>query len=41
MNSEQTLVILKRFEAPGEVRVLDKGRFEVVHFGGMRATCPY
>jgi hypothetical protein len=41
MNSEQTTVILKRFEAPDEVRVLKKGRFELVHLGGMtigRAT---
>jgi len=41
MNSEQTMVILKRFEAPDEVRVLEKGRFELVHLGGMtigRAT---
>jgi hypothetical protein len=41
MNSDQTAVILKRFEAPDEVRVLEKGRFELVHLGGMtigRAT---
>ncbi len=34
-------VILKRFETPDEVRVLQKGRFELVHLGGMtigRAT---
>lgn len=34
-------VILKRFDRPDEVRVLKKGRFEVVHLGGMtlgRAT---
>jgi mannose-6-phosphate isomerase-like protein (cupin superfamily) len=33
--------ILKRFENPDEVRVFDKGRFEIVHVGGMavgRAT---
>jgi len=33
--------ILKRFDAPDEVRVFDKGRFEVVHIAGMtigRAT---
>lgn len=33
--------ILKRFENPDEVRVFDKGRFEIVHIGGMtvgRAT---
>jgi quercetin dioxygenase-like cupin family protein len=28
-------VILKRFEAPDEVRVFDKGRFEVVRIGGL------
>jgi quercetin dioxygenase-like cupin family protein len=41
MNSDQTAVILKRFEAPDEARVLEKGRFELVHLGGMtigRAT---
>jgi hypothetical protein len=27
--------ILKRFESPDEVRVFDKGRFEIVHIGGM------
>lgn len=34
-------VILKRFEQPDEVRNFEKGRFEVVHIGGMtigRAT---
>ena len=41
MNSDQAAVLLKRFEAPDEVRVLEKGRFELVHLGGMtigRAT---
>ena len=41
MSGEQIAVILKRFEAPDEVRVLQKGRFELVHLGGMtlvRAT---
>ena len=36
-----TEVILKRFEQPDEVREFPKGRFEVVHIGGMtigRAT---
>src|ERR1700722_10197868 len=28
-------VILKRFDAPDETRIFDKGRFEVVHLGGM------
>ncbi|HEY6249342.1 MAG TPA: cupin domain-containing protein [Candidatus Angelobacter sp.] len=34
-------VIVKRFEKPDEVRNFEKGRFEVVHIGGMtigRAT---
>ena len=34
-------MILKSFEAPDEVRVMQKGRFEIVHVGGMtigRAT---
>jgi uncharacterized RmlC-like cupin family protein len=34
-------VVLKRFEAPTEVREFTKGRFEVVHIGGLtigRAT---
>ncbi len=41
MSSEQIEVILKSFEAPDEVRVMEKGRFELVHLGGMtigRAT---
>jgi quercetin dioxygenase-like cupin family protein len=34
-------VILKRFECPDEVRTFDRGRFELVHIGGLtigRAT---
>jgi hypothetical protein len=34
-------VILKRFEAPDETRLMEKGEFEVVHLGGLtvgRAT---
>ena len=34
-------VILKRFETPDETRVFDKGKFEIVHIGGLtigRAT---
>ena len=34
-------VILKRFEAPDETRLLEHGKFELVHLGGMiigRAT---
>ena len=41
MSNEQMAVILKSFETPDEVRVLQKGRFELVHLGGMtigRAT---
>ena len=41
MSSEQIEVILKSFEAPDEVRVMEKGRFELVYLGGMtigRAT---
>ncbi len=41
MSSEEVSVILKRFESPDEVRVLQKGRFVLVHLGGMtigRAT---
>ena len=41
MNSEQVAVILKSFEAPDEVRVMEKGKFELVHLGGItigRAT---
>ena len=28
-------VVLKRFEAPDETRVLEKGKFEIVRLGGM------
>ena len=34
-------VVLKRFDHPDEVRTFEKGRFEVIHIGGMaigRAT---
>jgi quercetin dioxygenase-like cupin family protein len=34
-------VVLKRFEVPDEVRTFEKGKFELVHIGGMtigRAT---
>ena len=34
-------VILKRFENPDEIRTFSKGRFEIIHLGGMtigRAT---
>jgi mannose-6-phosphate isomerase-like protein (cupin superfamily) len=35
MSSEEVSVIVKRFEAPDEVRVMQKGRFELVHLGAM------
>ena len=41
MNTNQISVILKCFEAPDEIHWLQKGKFEVVHLGGMtigRAT---
>jgi mannose-6-phosphate isomerase-like protein (cupin superfamily) len=41
VSSNQLEVILKRFEAPDEVREFEKGRFELVHMGGVtigRAT---
>ena len=41
MSTEQIEIILKSFDAPDEVRVMQKGRFELVHLGGMtigRAT---
>src|SRR5260370_7247816 len=41
MSNEQIAVVLKSFETPDEVRILQKGRFELVHLGGMtigRAT---
>jgi quercetin dioxygenase-like cupin family protein len=39
--SSEAGVILKRFDSPDEVRVMQKGHFELVHLGGMtigRAT---
>jgi len=41
VSSDELQVILKRFEAPDEVREFEKGRFELVHIGGLtigRAT---
>ncbi|MDQ6626332.1 MAG: cupin domain-containing protein [Verrucomicrobiota bacterium] len=35
MKTEQVAVILKRFETPDEVRLMQKGRFELVLLGGM------
>ena len=28
-------VVLKRFESPDQVRIFEKGKFEVIHLGGM------
>lgn len=41
MSSEELNVVLKRFDAPDEVREFEKGRFELVRLGGLtigRAT---
>lgn len=41
MNTDSIKLVLKRFEDPDETRVLEKGKFELVHLGGMtigRAT---
>ncbi|MEY2556294.1 MAG: hypothetical protein QOF93_1438 [Verrucomicrobiota bacterium] len=41
MSNKEIGVIIKRFESPDEVRVMRKGKFELVHIGGMtigRAT---
>lgn len=41
MSSDEIAVILKSFDAPDEARVMEKGRFEIVHLGGLtigRAT---
>ena len=41
MSSEQLAVILKSFDMPDEVRVMDKGKFELIRLGGItigRAT---
>jgi len=41
MSGEQVAVILKSFDAPDEVRVMDKGKFELIRLGGItigRAT---
>lgn len=35
MNERDLAVIIKRFDAPDEVREFEKGRFEVVRLGGM------
>ena len=41
MTAPDPAVLLKRFEAPDEIRPMQKGRFELVHIGGLtigRAT---
>lgn len=41
MNEKSLQVVLKRFETPDETRTMTKGKFEIVHLGGMtigRAT---
>ena len=41
MAGENLAVILKRFEKPDELREFEKGRFEIIHLGGVtigRAT---
>jgi quercetin dioxygenase-like cupin family protein len=41
MSPQMAAAVLKRFEAPDEVRVFEKGRLEVVHIGSLvvgRAT---
>ncbi len=35
MNAGQVGAILKRFEHPDEVRLMEKGRFEIVRIGGL------
>jgi quercetin dioxygenase-like cupin family protein len=41
MSRSEIEVILRRFESPDETRIMEKGKFEVVHIGGLtigRAT---
>jgi len=41
MSISQIEVILRRFESPDETRAMEKGKFEVIHIGGLtvgRAT---
>jgi quercetin dioxygenase-like cupin family protein len=41
MSPSQIEVTLRRFESPDETRVMEKGKFEVIHIGGLtvgRAT---
>ena len=39
MSTEQIAVILKSFDTPDEVRLMKKGKFELVHLGGMTIGC--
>jgi quercetin dioxygenase-like cupin family protein len=36
MNAKGISVILKQFESPDEARTMEKGKFELVHIGGMK-----
>jgi quercetin dioxygenase-like cupin family protein len=41
MSASQVEVILRRFESPDDTRIMEKGKFELVHIGGLtvgRAT---
>ena len=41
MTPESIAVVLKRFDSPDETRLMEKGKFELLHLGGMtigRAT---
>jgi len=35
-----TEVVLKRFKSPDEIRTFEKGKFEIVHLGGMTMVAP-
>jgi hypothetical protein len=35
MSASQIEVIFRRFESSDETRVMEKGKFEVVHIGGL------
>jgi quercetin dioxygenase-like cupin family protein len=41
MNQSEIELIIRRFESPDETRLMEKGKFEVIHIGGItigRAT---
>lgn len=41
MSKSEIGIVLKRFDSPDEVRLMEKGKFEIVHLGGLtigRAT---